>query len=619
MTLRTPTGWTALLLLIVALAGCGSSSGDAPSQSTGNNTTPTDSSACSDDCGTVMIGLTDADGDFLEYTVGVSSLSLERADGVSVEAIPQSATVDFAQYTELTEFLTAATVPPGTYVAAQITLDYAGAAVSVELDGAATETQVVAIDGSELGVETFRIQLADDRRLVVRPGLPSIMVVDFDLAASHEVDLDTNPVTATAAPFLVADIDPVDSKPMRLRGPLVSVNADESNYVVALRPFWAWRGDFGRVRVFTTDDTAFEIDGTSYAGADGLLAMSALPAAAATLAFGELETATRQFTAREVYAGSSVPGHAADIVKGVITARVDDVLTVRGATLVRERDTAVFRGDVEVIVGPQTTVRKAGDAAFDGSAAALSVGQRVIAYGRIANDTPDELVFDATDGVMRMLRSVVTGTTNLLADAQINIDLQQVAGRNVRIFDFSGTGVPGQDADPQDYEVATGNLDTSALQPGSPVKASGFVTAFGMAPPDFEAGTIADFSDSQARLFVGWNPATATPFLTLGPEGLVIDLENPEIGSRHHVVRGGIVTNLLEQPGASIVPRGDRPGIYAIRDGRSIRLHTDFGLFTRDLANALGGGATVRSTHASGSWSDTNAEFQSGRLLIRLN
>ena len=179
--------------------------------------------------------------------------------------------------------------------------------------------------------------------------------------------------------------------------------------------------------------------------------------------------------------------------------------------------------------------------------------------------------------------------------------------------------MPGQDASPDEYEIDTGVLDTSGLNAGSAVKVSGFVTEFGLAPPDFVATTIADFSNTRSQLFIGWNPAAATPFLTIGPEGLVIDLENPDIGARHHVVRGGILTNLLTRPGASILPRDDRPGLYGIKDGRVIRLHTDFDLFTRDLADQLGAGKAVRSAYASGLWSDTNQEIQASRVLIRLN
>ena len=59
-------------------------------------------------CGTLMVGLTDADGDFLSYSVDVVSLSLRKADGTIVQALPTRQRVDFAGLVDLTELVTAA-------------------------------------------------------------------------------------------------------------------------------------------------------------------------------------------------------------------------------------------------------------------------------------------------------------------------------------------------------------------------------------------------------------------------------------------------------------------------------------------------------------------------------
>jgi hypothetical protein len=55
----------------------------------------------------VVIALTDAEGDFASYTVDVLSLTLTTANGAVVETLPLSTRVDFARYTDLTEFLSA--------------------------------------------------------------------------------------------------------------------------------------------------------------------------------------------------------------------------------------------------------------------------------------------------------------------------------------------------------------------------------------------------------------------------------------------------------------------------------------------------------------------------------
>jgi hypothetical protein len=94
-----------------------------------------------DEEGVVAIGLTDAQGDFLSYTVDVTSLTLTKADQTVVQALPQRTRVDFAQFVDLTEFLTAVTIPAGNYVSATLNLDYTNADIQVD-DGTGTPVVV---------------------------------------------------------------------------------------------------------------------------------------------------------------------------------------------------------------------------------------------------------------------------------------------------------------------------------------------------------------------------------------------------------------------------------------------------------------------------------------------
>ncbi|HLN48901.1 MAG TPA: hypothetical protein VK251_05285, partial [Steroidobacteraceae bacterium] len=52
--------------------------------------------SCSN-CGTAVLSLTDAPGDFLSYIVNVASLQLTRSDGTVVQTVPATTQVDFAQ------------------------------------------------------------------------------------------------------------------------------------------------------------------------------------------------------------------------------------------------------------------------------------------------------------------------------------------------------------------------------------------------------------------------------------------------------------------------------------------------------------------------------------------
>ena len=108
-----------ILAFTILISGCGSS-------------VNSDVASDQQDKGELFIGLTDAEGDFISYTVDVVSITLTRANGRVVQVLPATSRVDFAQYTELTEFVTAAMVPLGAYRHATMTLDYSNAEIQVE-------------------------------------------------------------------------------------------------------------------------------------------------------------------------------------------------------------------------------------------------------------------------------------------------------------------------------------------------------------------------------------------------------------------------------------------------------------------------------------------------------
>jgi hypothetical protein len=150
----------------------------------------------------------------------------------------------------MTEFVSAATVPPGVYVSGTIQLDFTNAEVFVEAGDLAKETTVVDAEGNPLGQTELRIELADRDQLLINRATTSLLTIDFDLDASHTVDITPTPAIATAEPFIVAELDPVDTKEIRVRGRYIEANETEMYYVVALRPFYDKVADFGHMKVF---------------------------------------------------------------------------------------------------------------------------------------------------------------------------------------------------------------------------------------------------------------------------------------------------------------------------------------------------------------------------------
>ena len=623
-----------LMALSLGLAACGGG-GNGPAElvppPVAAACIPADASTHGE-CGTVLLGLTDADGDFLNYTVDVVSLTLETANGRVIEALPRSTRINFAEYVDVTELLTAVTVPPATYVAGTITLDYSSAEVFVEENGEAKPAVVVAEDGEPLGEAAVSVSLSNRDRLVVARGRAAFMQLDFDLEASHEVvlmpDFPSVPAGSAAAiaeSFFIAEASPVDEKTIRVRGPLTDVDVAEMTYTVAIRPFRDREGDFGTVTINVTDDTEFEVNGEVSAGSEGLEALESAGVGTPTIAVGDLNLAQREFIAERVLAGSSVPGIDRDAVIGNIISRNGNFLTIRGATIVPSDRRAHFHDDVVVEVGDATRVFKDGDRNADLTIADLSVGQRVTVRGNqpAATNSADapQILFDATEGYVRMHLTTLSGVVNEVLPGETTIDLQSIDRRRVSIFDFSGTGsAPDVDADPDNYQVATGPLSLSAFAAGKPIVARGFPMAFGFAPPDFAGRTVIDFTGVRSKLGIGWGAeGTTAPFLSIAADGIVIDNQNEAIDVRKYIKQGPVLIDLTELPsGTTIVPTDAGRSIYSLKTADSIRLYSNFGDFVDDLTTSLDGSMAARSMHARGSYDAAGNVFTASKVGVYL-
>ena len=612
----------AIYTCALLLAACGGGGGGSASPPASIGGSP--SSSCTD-CGTAYIAITDADGDFLSYTVDVVSLKLKRANGTMVETLPATTRIDFAQYVDLTEFFTAATIPNGDYVGATLSLDYGNADITVEQNGLPVAAQALDANGNPMGQVDVNVTLDNRHHFVVAPGRPSLFTLDFNLAATNSVDLTATPAKVTVTPALVASLDLIDQKDLRVRGALVSVDAPTATYVVDVRPFNMRNNRFGQVTVHTDANTTFEVNGADYMGGAGLAALSAAGAGTVTAAFGTLTTATREFDATNVRAGTSVAGAGVDTVTGEVVARNGDVLTVRGATVIRNTDGAHFaRGRVQVMIGPNTKVMKGGTApAQVASPEAISVGQSIEAFGAAtpvsSSAMSGDWTIDATAGRVRMNPTPVYGFVKQASTGALTLQLDSIAGRKVSAFNFSGTGTsPAQDADPANYEVA-GALDFSGMSTGEPTKLIGFPTPFGLAPPDFDARTLVDFPRLPALLSLSWGAAgTTAPFSSQEPTSLVLDLTNPSIGRLHFLTIGPRVLDLTSLPASpGIVPPADGPTAYLIVMRDESRAFHDFSDFVAELGLRLSTSAMVSMT-ASGSYNGDSNTLTARSIVVIL-
>ena len=570
--------------------------------------------------GEVIIGLTDAPGDFTTYTVDVVSLTLTKANGAVVETVPVRTRVDFAQYTEMTEFLTAATIPSGFYVKATLSLDYSNADIRVEDDnGDSIPVSVVQDEqGSAISELDLGVQLEGLRALFIAPGVPAHLTLDFDLNATNIVDLNNGSPIVTVSPELLAEVNAESPKIHRARGPLQSVNTADSSFRLVIRPFVhvisGGNDLFGTLKVNTTDDTVFDINGDVSQGAAGLAVLSQQTPLTAVVVIGDLKFHPRRFEATEVRAGSSVAGGTLDVVTGNVISRSGDVLNIKGATLIRQDGSVVFNDEVQVTIGDNTIVRRQLSlSSLDKNA--ISVGQRVTVFGTLTDDQPQSLALDATSGYTHLL--FTTLRASVVATSPLTLDVQSIDGRRIAIFDFTGTGA-SEDADSANYEIDTGNINLSNIAVDDVVKVRGFVKSFAKTESaDFTARTVVNVSAVPGTLLVGW-PLTSATALDIDGNANNITLDLNGAGLFHHISRAGYVIDLSQQPMDTTIQPKNATGLYLVLQDGVWQLHTTFDNYLGDLQSRLESGGAVRSVSARGTFDDSVGEISVTIMIVHI-
>ncbi|HNP37899.1 MAG TPA: DUF4382 domain-containing protein [Woeseiaceae bacterium] len=594
---------TLILLVAALLHGCGGATSSAPTA----DTTPPVAEQ-----GDLIITVTDAPGDFANYTVDVLQLSLQRANGDVVETLPFTTRIDFSELTEVSEFLTIATVPAGSYDAVVLTLDYSNAEIIVQ-DENGTEHTATAIDtnGAPLGIFDVRLELTTTDTIRIAAGRPAAFSLDFDLDASNEIDFSTAPPGVVVDAVLLATPELETDREHRARGVLADVNEADSEITLKVRPFHYRSGNFGRFTLAVDEQTRYEVDGVGLAGAEGLRAVAALAENTPIVAGGNVRGMS--MLADTVLAGSSVPWADADVVRGVVTGRAGDTLEVRGARFEFRDGSRIYRGTGTVLLGPGTKVTGPGiDTPL--TTQSISVGQRIVAFGELADaGSQDTKTLDVSDGRVSLRFNQLTAA---VVDAEpLAVDLYWLNGRRPASFDFTGTGVDTMmDADPDYYEIDTGALTLDGLESGDLVKVRGLVSEFGSAPADFDSRTVIDVAlDSRTAAFKAiWPEGTQLPFHSISATQIDVDLS----AAREVLAVHGVPLEFLTPLANILLTAPDiRRGIYAVkvRGSDEIHLFRDFADLADELTRQLNDGASLRHIAAHGRYNAGSNELTSIR------
>jgi hypothetical protein len=601
----------------------------------------------------MVMSMTDAAGDFLSYQVSLVSLQLAKADGTMVETLPATTAVDFVQLIDLSEILSARQIPPGDYVAAQVTVDFTGASIMVD-DGTGNGVAVKPVDatGAALGQLQLMVQLDNKNHLQINAAKVSRIAFDFNLLASNMVDMTAK--TVTVSPVLEASVVPADNKQIRVRGEIASVDTANSAYTVQVDPFHDHNDDkLSPLVVHTTDTTTFEINGTPFVGSAGLTQLATLAANTISAAFGTVDSTALTFTANRVLAGTSLEGGGLDHLSGTVIARTGNTLTVRGAHM-QDHDNGddhdnggdhdgndnFMAGNSTVTIAAATavTAQGQGSATPAHTIAEISVGSLIDAFGAVSKDGSGKVTLDATAGRVRLDFTRVQGAFNAAGTNQLTMTLNSIGRLPASLFNFAGTGsAAGAMSDPSKYVVATGNLSLTQFTVGASLMGIGFVAPFGSAPPDFSAVTLAtgsqgDIDDNDddndnrgkgAQMDIDWgNSGTTAPFKALDATHLDLDVANGSIGGHHRIQVDPSdidITALASDP--SIVAAASGTTQFAItgQHGRATDNFSAFADFEAALSKDLDGTTTALRLTADGQYDAASNTFTARRITILLS
>jgi hypothetical protein len=614
--------------LLTACGGGGSmGSGTAASSSSTTST----SQSCSN-CGTALVSLTDAPGDFVNYIVNVVSLQLTRSDGTVVQTVPASTQVDFAQLVNLSEIISAGLIPSGRYVSAKITLDYSGATIVV--NNGTTGVPITNIINGATGKPlvspnsqvTLTLTLDSNNQLFVTQGAIANLALDFNLAASNTITpSDAAPTTVTVNPVLSGSLVPDASKQLWVRGPFVSADTMTSSFIINVRPFFNSSGTFGQLTVGTTTTTTYSINGTSYTGSAGLTELATLTAGTMIVAYGTWDTTSKSFTASNVLAGSSVPGVDHDSLSGTVVARSGNTLTVANGFCERMQPAGMaFYKRTTVTVDSATTVTEQGQSGSF-TIADISVGQHIQAMGAFsaASSSSSTPTLDATAGSVQLVPTTVSGSVGMPATSTVTLNLQSIDGFAASAFNFAGTGTTSaQDATASAYTVALMPGLTSPLSANSPAQFIGFVAPFGAAPPDFNAMTSVSYANTSAQLWVSWMAGYAMPFTTLSSTELVIGSTALK-ASTQEVIRIGFETSNPSTlaGGLTIQPDMSATNSYFVIGhitSWKVESFTTFGDFIAALMTDLGTTDVIQLS-ARGPYTATTGMLSADDIEVLLN
>jgi hypothetical protein len=592
------------------------------------------------DLGTPVLTLTDTSGDFTSYIVYIDNIQATRTDNSVQSLLTTQERVDLAQLSNVVELLQAPAAITGSYVSVTFTIDYTNASITVNNNGQSVPVTLVDTAGAVPAAITYTVKFDPAHPMVITKGQSTQLAMDFDLAASNSINLNTSPATVTVKPLMVVNAQPVYNKPIRARGLFVDADTTAGTFSLNTRPLQDVTGiTYGALHVSTDASTYYNLDGVTYAGAAGLAAVAKLRqnvqigVVGGPTAIKDLTGITPVFAATAVYAGTSLESLIAERISGVVAGRVGDTLSLRNASVVTRAGGVFFAASATATLGTSTIVSQDGVVpASPLDKQAVSVGQHIEISGNVPLDsagTPvSPVTLDATVTLaqVRLQPTTLWGSVNSVAAGSLSASLLSLDNLEATQFSFAGTGTSGMDATAATYAVNTGSIDLSSLAPPALVKIDGFASPFGSAPPDFNATAVTAGTSADSQLIVEWNNGgTTAPFTSQSATGIVIDTGNGNLAGTYHVIRTGpTAVDILTKPGMVITTTNPNfvnqsaivLGVGNVATGMST--FNSAAAFSTQLQTTLNGTTRVNKLVAVGRYDSSSNTFNASSIDINV-
>jgi hypothetical protein len=387
----------------------------------------------------------------------------------------------------------------------------------------------------------------------------------------------------TVKPFWTATTTPLYTKPVYARGLYAFSDAKNSNFTMNVMPLHdpvapntpGALQAFGALQVDVNAQTHFQINGTTYLGAAGLIALSQVQNAFANIPlaavgptsgrpFGNLSMIKPSMSAVAVYVGSSLESLSEDQLSGFVAAVNGDVLTVESAAYVDHLGNFGYAQSLPVTLGPNTIISADDVASAPSTLDSISVGQFVTVLGigtssQYSSGIWNPTALDASGNIIggaqiRLQSSSFYGTLNSLFTGGMSVNMLAIDNIEPTNVNFAGTGIDGADAAANAYVVNTGSLDMSVISAagaGVLLKVDGNPSAVRSGPPYFNASAITAASQMDTQIVLEWSGSgSATPFSSVSGSAIVVNLADTALQSGQALLHVGPVTtgNLMAQP-----------------------------------------------------------------------